>query len=172
MASSTSSSRCTGGSAPQMPSGAAGVRSIVACAAPGGAHRRGADPGHDPNFGSGTVKVGFHGPMARAASLRSAVALLGQFPVLAGVDLDIDEGTVVSILGPNGAGKTSLLQLLAGLLALRSGSGAVLGCDLGGDRRDLRDQVGLLGHAPTFYAELSATENLTFGLRAMRRPVA
>ena len=110
--------------------------------------------------------------MAPAVSLRAAVALLGQFPVLAGVDLDVEEGSVVGVLGPNGAGKTSLLLLAAGLLALRSGSGSVLGCDLAGDRRDLRRRVGLLGHTPALYPELSARENLCFALRAMRRPVA
>jgi heme ABC exporter ATP-binding subunit CcmA len=108
--------------------------------------------------------------MARAVSLRSAVALLGRFPALAGVDLDVEEGTVLAVLGPNGAGKTSLLHLLAGLLALRSGSGTVLGRDLATDRRAVRGEVGLLGHRPTLYPELTAAENLAFGLRAMRRP--
>jgi heme ABC exporter ATP-binding subunit CcmA len=108
--------------------------------------------------------------MAPAVTLRAVVALLGQFPVLAGVDLDVEEGSVVGVLGPNGAGKTSLLLLAAGLLAVRSGTGTVLGCDLCGDRADLRAQVGLLGHSPALYPELSAAENLRFGLRALRRP--
>ncbi len=108
--------------------------------------------------------------MAPAVTLRSAVALLGRFPVLAGIDLDVEEGTVLAVLGPNGAGKTSLLQLLAGLLALRSGSGTVLGCDLASERPALRPQVGLLGHRPALYPELSAEENLAFALRAARRP--
>jgi heme ABC exporter ATP-binding subunit CcmA len=108
--------------------------------------------------------------MALAVTLRTAVALLGRFPVLAGVDLDVEEGTVLAVLGPNGVGKTSLLQLLAGLLSLRSGSGTVLGCDLASQRRMLRPQVGLLGHRPGLYPELSATENLAFALRAARRP--
>ncbi|HEV3212723.1 MAG TPA: heme ABC exporter ATP-binding protein CcmA [Acidimicrobiales bacterium] len=110
--------------------------------------------------------------MAPAVTLRSAVALLGRFPALAGVDLDVEEGTVLAVLGPNGAGKTSLLHLLGGLLALRSGTGRVLGCDLATQRRALRPQVGLLGHASTLYPELSAAENLAFGLRAMRRPAS
>ena len=109
--------------------------------------------------------------MAPAVTLRAAVALLGQFPVLAGVDLDVDAGSVVGVLGPNGAGKTSLLLLLAGLLGLRSGTGVVLGVDVSGDRRALRQQAGLLGHAPALYPELSAEENLRFGLRALRRPL-
>src|SRR5579863_5929912 len=99
--------------------------------------------------------------MGPAVSLRSAVALLGQFPALAGVDLSVEEGTVVAVLGPNGAGKTTLLLVLAGLLELRSGSGVVLGHDLSTDRRAVRREVGLLGHRPTLYPELSAKENLS-----------
>ncbi|HKN39173.1 MAG TPA: ATP-binding cassette domain-containing protein, partial [Acidimicrobiia bacterium] len=47
--------------------------------------------------------------------MRSAVCLLGRYPALAGVDLDVAEGEVVLVAGPNGAGKTTLLRLLAGL---------------------------------------------------------
>ncbi len=90
--------------------------------------------------------------------------------MLAGVDLDLEEGSVLAALGPNGAGKTSLLQVLAGLLALRDGSGTVLDCDLATARGELRRRVGLLGHHTTLYAELTAQENLAFALRAMRRP--
>ena len=110
--------------------------------------------------------------MAPAVTLRSAVALLGTFPALAGVDLNVEEGTVVAALGPNGAGKTSLLQLLAGLLAIRSGTGTVLGCDLGTNRAVLRRRVGLLGHHLSLYGELSAAENLVFALRATRQPTS
>jgi heme ABC exporter ATP-binding subunit CcmA len=110
--------------------------------------------------------------MAPAVSLRSAVALLGTVPAVAGVDLDVEEGAIVCALGPNGAGKTSLLLVIAGLLALRSGTGTVLGMDLDADRRAVRRHVGLLGHHLMGYPELSATENLEFGLRAQRRPAS
>jgi heme ABC exporter ATP-binding subunit CcmA len=106
--------------------------------------------------------------MASAIHLRSAVALTGRFPVLAGVDLDLDQGSVLVILGANGAGKTSLLRLLAGLLALQSGAGEVLGCDLSRHSRSVRRQVGLLGHDVGLYDELRPLENLTFALRAGR----
>lgn len=110
--------------------------------------------------------------MAPAISVRSAVALLGTVPALAGVDLDVPAGSVAAVLGANGAGKTSLLLLLAGLLELRSGQGQVLGLDLATQRRDLRARVGLLGHHLMGYAELSARENLAFALRAQRREAA
>lgn len=106
--------------------------------------------------------------MAPAISLRSAVALAGGFPVLAGVDLEVEAGQILALLGSNGAGKTSLLRLLAGLLPLRSGTASVLGCELPDGAAALRRQVGLAGHDPGLYEELDARENLRFALRASR----
>ena len=106
--------------------------------------------------------------MAPAISLRSAVALSEGFPVLSGVDLDLEAGQVLVLLGANGAGKTSLLRLLAGLLPLRSGEARVFGCALPDGAAALRRQVGLAGHDPGLYEELNALENLRFALKASR----
>ncbi|MCY3926525.1 MAG: heme ABC exporter ATP-binding protein CcmA [bacterium] len=100
--------------------------------------------------------------MESAVWLRDAVCCRGGFPALAGVDLDVTEGEVLLLRGPNGAGKTTLLRLLAGLASLDGGRGTVLGCDLGGERRELRPQVGLLGHDLMLYEDLTVTENLRF----------
>ena len=109
--------------------------------------------------------------MAPAVSLRSAVALLGTVPAVAGVDLDVEEGAIVCALGPNGAGKTSLLLLIAGLLALRSRRpGTVLGMDLDAERpRDARDTSG--SSATTSWATPSCPRRRTSSsaLRAQRR---
>jgi len=101
-----------------------------------------------------------------AVRLRSAVCLIGRFPALAGVDLDVDEGEVVLVSGPNGAGKTTLLRLLAGLVPLSGGTGEVLGHDLSADRLGPRRQIALLGHAPGCYDDLTVRENLRFFTRA------
>ena len=42
-------------------------------------------------------------------------------PILQGVDLHIDEGSIVSLLGPNGTGKSTLMKLFLGLLNPKSG---------------------------------------------------
>ena len=55
--------------------------------------------------------------------LRAAVSLLGRFPALAGVDLDVAPSEIVLVRGPNGAGKTTLLRLCAGLAHLTLGRG-------------------------------------------------
>ena len=52
---------------------------------------------------------------------RGAVSLLGRFPALAGVDLDVAAGEIVLLQGPNGAGKTTLLRVCAGLGRVTAG---------------------------------------------------
>jgi ABC-2 type transport system ATP-binding protein len=110
--------------------------------------------------------------MDQVISFRSAVALAGRFPVLAGVDLDVAHGDVVLLRGANGAGKTSLLRACAGLLRVVGGEASVLGQDLVRDQRGVRRRVGLLGHQSGLYQEMSPAENLRFALRAARVPVS
>ena len=110
--------------------------------------------------------------MASAVRLRSAVALLGRFPALAGVDLDVEPGEVVLVQGPNGAGKTSLLRACAGLLPVVEGEAVVLGHDLRRDRRAVRRRVGLLGHDGFLYDDLTVADNVRFAVRAARGDVA
>jgi heme ABC exporter ATP-binding subunit CcmA len=106
--------------------------------------------------------------MEPVVHLRGAVTLLGRFPALAGVDLDVAAGEIVLLRGPNGAGKTTLLRLCAGLLPLTRGEGRVLGhrLDDGRQQRALRARVGLLGHATGLYDELTVADNVRFWGRA------
>ena len=97
--------------------------------------------------------------------------MLGRFPALAGVDLDIDAGEAVLLAGANGAGKTTLLRLCAGLLPLRTGTGEVLGVDLTADRKAIRRAVALVGHETFCYDDLTVRENLRFAARACGRRV-
>ncbi|RMH75982.1 MAG: heme ABC exporter ATP-binding protein CcmA [Actinomyces sp.] len=104
-------------------------------------------------------------------TLQGVVALLGRFPALAGVDLEVQAGEIVLVQGPNGAGKSTLLRLCAGLLRPAEGRGVVLGHDLAADRPAVRRRVGLLGHDTALYDDLTVAENLRFRARAARLPV-
>lgn len=117
----------------------------------------------DPTFRSGTEPV---------VHLRGAVALLGRFPALAGVDLDVDRRRIVLLRGANGAGKTTLLRALAGLVPITSGDAVVLGVDLREDRRAVRHRVGLLAHGTGLYDELSVADNVRFWTKAARANIA
>jgi heme ABC exporter ATP-binding subunit CcmA len=106
--------------------------------------------------------------MEPVVHLRGAVTLLGRFPALAGIDLDVAAGEIVLLRGPNGAGKTTLLRCCAGLLPVTRGEATVLGHDLADrhEARELRRRVGLLGHATGLYEELTVQDNLQFWGRA------
>jgi heme ABC exporter ATP-binding subunit CcmA len=104
----------------------------------------------------------------RVVHLRAAVSLLGRFPALAGIDLDVGRGEVVLVQGPNGAGKTTLLRTCSGLVPVVSGEATVLDCDLTqpADRTAVRRRVGLLGHASGLYDDLTVADNVRFWARA------
>ena len=104
--------------------------------------------------------------MALAVRLRAAVSLLGRFPALSGVDLDVAAGEIVLVQGANGAGKTTLLRACAGLAAFVAGEAEVLGHDLRKERKAVRRRIGLLGHATFLYDDLTVADNLTFSARA------
>ena len=104
--------------------------------------------------------------MAPAIRFRSAVALLGAFPALAGVDLDVARGEVVLLQGANGAGKTSLLRACAGLLPVRRARPRCSATTSSQDRRAVRRRVGLLGHASSLYDDLTVADNVRFAVRA------
>ena len=106
--------------------------------------------------------------MEPVVHFRAAVSLLGRFPALAGVDLEVRRGSIVLVHGPNGAGKTTLLRTCAGLVPVVSGDAVVLGHDLrdARERRAVRRRIGLLGHATALYEDLTVSDNVRFWAKA------
>jgi heme ABC exporter ATP-binding subunit CcmA len=104
--------------------------------------------------------------MEPVVHLRAAVALLGRFPALAGIDLDVARGEIVLLRGPNGAGKTTVLRACAGLVPIVRGEAVVLGHDLRRDPRSVRRHAGLLGHATGLFDDLTVADNVRFWGRA------
>jgi heme exporter protein A len=89
----------------------------------------------------------------------------GEREALSGVSLTVSEGQTLVVFGPNGAGKTTLLRVLATLLRPHAGKVSVLGSQLPDEAWAVRGRVGLLGHEPLLYRELTARENLRFHAR-------
>jgi len=106
--------------------------------------------------------------MEPVVHFRAAVSLLGRFPALAGVDLEVRRGSIVLVHGPNGAGKSTLLRTCAGLVPVVSGEAVVLGHDLrdARERRAARRRVGLLGHSTALYDDLTVSDNVRFWAKA------
>lgn len=89
----------------------------------------------------------------------------GERAALDDVTLTLDTGQTLVVFGPNGAGKTTLLRVLATLLRPHSGKVTVLGTQLPDDAWQVRGRIGLLGHDPLLYRELTARENLRYHAR-------
>jgi heme exporter protein A len=102
---------------------------------------------------------------APALELDGLARHYGEREALSDVSLSLAPGQTLVVFGPNGAGKTTLLRVLATLLRPHAGSVRVLGSSLPDEAWAVRGRVGLLGHEPLLYRELTARENLRFHAR-------
>ena len=97
--------------------------------------------------------------------VRDLEAGYGDVQVLWGVDLDVAEGSVVSIVGPNGAGKTTLLLALSGMVRASRGSIAFCGTEMCGEAPHQIVAAGV-AHVPEgrrLFRTLSVRDNLLIG---------
>ena len=98
------------------------------------------------------------------------VKRFGDTVALAGVDLRVDEGTVLGLLGPNGAGKTTLVRVLATLLVPDEGRARVLGRDVVSQAPRVRELIGLAGQFAAVDEILTGRENLRMFGRLFHEP--
>ena len=100
-----------------------------------------------------------------AVQVRGLTKAFGRTPVLRDVDLDVPHGMVLSLLGPNGSGKTTLIKVLATLTRPDAGDVRICGVGLGRRSASIRSRIGVVGHDPLLYDDLTARENLRFACR-------
>jgi ABC-2 type transport system ATP-binding protein len=102
-----------------------------------------------------------HRNLARSLAIE-AHGLVKRFDgmvAVAGVDLEVPEGSIYGILGPNGAGKTTTLRMLLGIIDPDEGTRRVLG------RERPQDIARLIGYLPEergLYPSMKACEAIAF----------
>ena len=84
----------------------------------------------------------------------------GEFVAVEALDLQVQDGTVVSLLGPNGAGKTTTVRMLATLIAPDGGRAWVGGHDVVREAGRVRELISLTGQFAALDKHLTARENL------------
>ena len=94
--------------------------------------------------------------------IRDLQAFYGESHVLHGIDLEVEEGQVVTLLGRNGSGRTSTLKAILGLVGRRTGSIQVRGQETlsMAPHRIARLGVGYCPEERGIFASLSTEENL------------
>jgi len=101
----------------------------------------------------------------------------GTLEVLKGLNLEIEQGTIVSIIGPSGAGKSTLLHLLGGLDRPTSGKVMLDNTDIFSysdiELAKIRNtKVGFLFQFHHLLPEFTALENVGIPRRMLRRPIS
>ena len=94
--------------------------------------------------------------------VRDVTRSFGDLQAVAGVSLRIAPGETYGLLGPNGAGKTTTISMIAGLLAVDSGSVHLCGQPMGPRHVKIRSQIGLVPQDLALYPDLKGRENLRY----------
>jgi heme exporter protein A len=100
-----------------------------------------------------------------AIELAGLTRYFGERTALREVSLRVPAGATLAVLGRNGAGKSTLLRILATLLRPHAGEVSVLGEPLPRRGWAVRGRLGLLGHEPLLYRDLTGRENLRYHAR-------
>ncbi|GAA2174788.1 daunorubicin resistance protein DrrA family ABC transporter ATP-binding protein [Agrococcus versicolor] len=104
-------------------------------------------------------------------SIQGITKRFGDHQALAGVDLEVPEGSVQGLLGPNGAGKTTTVRVLTTLLDPDAGEAIVAGHSAITAGHEVRRRLGVSGQYAAVDEKLTGFENLTMvgELYGMRR---
>lgn len=95
----------------------------------------------------------------------------GARTVLHDIGLELAAGEFVSLLGPSGCGKTTLLRIVAGFEHPDGGRLLLDGSDITGEPAAKR-QMGMVFQAYSLFPNMTAEENVRFGLRVRRQDAA
>src|SRR5438105_10676757 len=96
----------------------------------------------------------------RAVHAEGLVKNYGRVRALDGLNLHVDEGSLLALLGPNGAGKTTAVRIFTTLLKPDAGSAQVAGFDVLKEPDRIKAHIGLAGQTVAIDEFMTGQENL------------
>jgi putative spermidine/putrescine transport system ATP-binding protein len=100
--------------------------------------------------------------------LAGLVKRFGDVEAVAGVDLELPPGLLISFLGPSGCGKTTMLRMIAGLERPTEGRVFLDGEDITDRPTHTRD-IGMVFQSLALFPHLSVAGNIGYGMRIRGR---
>ncbi len=102
---------------------------------------------------------------ARLAVRNLVAGYVPGHPILRGVNLEVAPARITVVLGPNGAGKSTVLKVLAGFLAVQSGSIRLDETEIAGlpAHRHAASGIALLPQGHSVFPDLTVAENVELG---------
>ncbi|GAK72016.1 putative ABC transporter ATP-binding protein [Agrobacterium rubi TR3 = NBRC 13261] len=101
--------------------------------------------------------------MASSITLEKIVKRFGAFPVVHGIDLQIEPGEFTVFVGPSGCGKSTLLRMIAGLEEISDGELRIDGQRVN-DTAASKRGIAMVFQSYALYPHMSVYKNLAFGL--------
>lgn len=104
--------------------------------------------------------------------IRHLVVRYGVIEALHGINIDVEQGTMVALLGANGAGKSTVLKAVSGLVKPVAGSSILLnGVNISGKRAHAVSKMGLSlsPEGRQIFSGLTVEENLRAGAYGLKR---
>ncbi|MBI5530986.1 MAG: ATP-binding cassette domain-containing protein [Candidatus Doudnabacteria bacterium] len=98
--------------------------------------------------------------MDKAIEIKNLTKSFKNVPVLKGINLDVERGTILALLGPNGAGKTTTVRILSTLIQPDGGEVFINGYNAVKNPNSVRASIGLTGQYAAVDEYLSGYENL------------
>ncbi|WP_298852046.1 amino acid ABC transporter ATP-binding protein [uncultured Ruegeria sp.] len=103
--------------------------------------------------------------------IRDLHKYFGALHVLKGIDLDVQNGEVLSVIGASGSGKSTLLYCINGLEPIQQGSVIVDDTDVhakGTDINKLRTKLGMVFQQWNSFPHLTALENVALAPKIVK----
>jgi len=102
--------------------------------------------------------------------LKNITKKFGDFTALDNINVEVEEGELLSLLGPSGCGKTTTLRIIAGLETPTEGDVFIDGKRVN-DLSAAERNIAMVFQFIALYPYINVWENLAFPLKAQKMPV-